>query len=108
MTRDEAFAYLRLYAAVDISPTLTEDELAAVLLQSRIVDADGRRITDPGYTDNYWGTRAVTLADDAKVSKATSKVDLVADGNEISASQVIVNLSAQRRSWRARMLTGTP
>lgn len=35
-----------------------------------------------------------------------SKVDLVAAGTQVSASQITTDLIAQRRSWRSRMIPG--
>lgn len=107
MTREAAREFVRLHAATDANPALTETELDAVLDQSRTVDATGLRVTDAGYTDTYWATRAVVIAIDVKLSKAMSKVDLVADGTQVAASQLTPHLKAQRSSWRARLIPGS-
>jgi hypothetical protein len=107
MTREQARAFVKLYAATEENPALTDDRVESILDQSRIVDVLGRRIIDPGYLETFWGTRAVVLALDAKLAMAMSKVDLVADGTQVSASQITEHLLAQRRSWRSRMISGS-
>lgn len=44
---------LKMMVAWDIVPTLTEGELAQLLLQNRIPDADGYEPQDAAYTDTY-------------------------------------------------------
>ena len=107
MTRDEARQFVRENAATDTSPQLTADEVDRILDQSMIVDAKGRRKIDPYYRETFWGTRAVVLALDLKLARASNKFDLSADGTVIRRSQVVENLRDLRRSWRSRMVPGS-
>lgn len=108
MTRDEAHAYLRMNAGVEAHPALINEEIEAVLDQSRVVDAAGLLITDPLYTETIWGTRAVVLALDARLTKAAQEVDVMSGGTSVLASQRAAHIKAQRASWRSRMLPGSP
>lgn len=107
MTRDAALAFVRDYAQTTAAPVLTDAEVGRIVDSCRIVDSEGRRITDAGYVPTYWGTRAVVLALDLKLAKAAPKTDLTADGASILASQRTANLQALRASWRARMHAGS-
>jgi len=108
MTRDQARAFVELHASATTgAPALTEAEVDLVLDGCRIVDAGGRRITDPGYVETIWGTKAVVDVLDAKLAKAAGRHDVTADGTRLARSQVTAHLTALRRSWRARMLPGS-
>lgn len=107
MTREQARLYVKDNAGTDAVPALTADEVERCLDRSRIVDANGTRVNEPGYVETIWGTRAVVVALDMRVSKASSKTDLKIDGAVLPASQRVEQLRQVRASWRSRMLPGT-
>ena len=107
MTRDEAEQFVADYAGTNVEPTLTADEITRCIDQSLIVDSEGRLKTNAYYVETVWGTRAVVLAIDMKMAKASRKVDVSVDGNLIKSTQIQTALRDLRRSWRSRMQAGS-
>lgn len=107
MTREDATAFVQLYAGTDVTPTVTPAEVDLCLTRSRLVDAAGRRPGADGYVETIWASRAVTLVLDAKIAKVATSIDVIADGTELLRSQLVANLERSRKSWAARCLPGS-
>lgn len=106
-TRQYATRYVQMHAAAAVTPALDADEIAFCIDQSQLTDAAGRSPGAVGYVETIWATRAVYLALELKLEKASAMVDFTADGGSIAQSQLTANITARRNSWAAGMLPGS-
>lgn len=66
---EELRAWLGATAAVDVAPTLTEQQVLEALNASRIVDSEDRAPVDPGYVPTWNGYYAAALLLDMKAAQ---------------------------------------
>lgn len=66
---EELRAWLGATAAVDVAPTLTEQQVREALNASRIVDSEDRAPVDPGYVPTWNGYYSAALLLDMKAAQ---------------------------------------
>lgn len=107
-TREDARLFIADNTKPSATPVVTEEQIERCIDRSRIVDAWGRKINEPGYVETIWATRAAVLVMDIKVNMAAGKVDIASNGQSVKNSQRPEQLERVRRSLRANMLPGSP
>ena len=69
-SEEELRAWLGATAAVDVAPTLSDQQVTAAMNASRIVDGEGHAPVDDGYVPTWNGWYAAALLMDAKAAQA--------------------------------------
>lgn len=69
-SEQELRAWLGATVGVDVAPTLTPEQVDAAITASRVVDSEGRFLTDPGYVPTWNGYYAAALLLDVKATLA--------------------------------------
>ena len=104
MDRVGALARVAMLAAADKRPTLSTDDLDAILDAQRISDAYGRTITDPDWAPTWDLDQAVADAWDVKAARVAGDFNFSADDASFSKGDVLANCAAMAAQYRARGL----
>ena len=100
----DQLAQLRAMAAADADPTLTDDELAAVLGANVLPDAVGRAPADTDWQPTYAMGAAAQDAWLAKAGKAANRVDASDGSLSVQRSQLIDHCLLMADRYGARRL----
>lgn len=95
--------YVKLNAQADVDPILTDAEIQGILQGCRIIDADGNKITDTGYTTTYDVTRAVAEAWSIKAAKASSSYAFSEAGLSLHREQVNEMCLKMAKQWAKKL-----
>lgn len=110
MNASEARAFIEARLLPDVDPTLSNDEVAALLPLAATVDADGRTPDHPDWVPTYDTVgcyRAIAEGFTIKHGKASNRFDFTTDGQTFRRSQMLDHLEHQRRLW-ARKIQQSP
>lgn len=110
MNAAEARAFIEARLLPDVDPTLSNDEVAALLPLAATVDADGRTPDHPDWVPTYDTVgcyRAIAEGFTIKHGKASNRFDFTTDGQTFRRSQMLDHLEHQRRLW-ARKIQQSP
>lgn len=101
---DEAAATARLRAMTDsdTEPRLTVDDLAMLLEDARLADAQGRAPGDDGYVPSWHLPAAAAAGWRLKAGRVAGKVDASADGGSLKRSQAHAHCLAMARLYAAQ------
>jgi hypothetical protein len=103
MTETEAFdVVVRLGDAFAEPAPLCEGDVLDILDECRLADSEGRAPSHPDWQASYWLERAVQRIFEVRALRASSSVDIVADGTTIRASQYAEALNKMAALWRSR------
>lgn len=107
---DVATARIRLGAmtAWETEPTLSSDELDALVAMARRADAAGLAPSDVDWTPTYDLNSAAAEGWRWKAAKATTKFDVSTDGQSLSRSQVKQHCDEMAMSYQRRVVQHVP
>ncbi|HYJ92166.1 MAG TPA: hypothetical protein VEV84_12710 [Pyrinomonadaceae bacterium] len=97
---------LKKMAAADVEPTLTDDEIDALLVPCCLKDKEGRAPTDIDWTPTYDLNSAAASAWMIKAARASATVEVDPPGSGIFTSKVFENCRAMARIYRAKCRLG--
>jgi len=89
-------------AAWDKEPTITEDDLEAVIEQYQVIDANGVLPTEDDYEPTYNINLAIAECWDIKAGRATELISTDLDGDRMSADQIYEHCVQMAKKYRKR------
>ena len=103
MTVSEAISYVSLYCQSTVDPVLSDDEITALVNAVRIVDSEGRLITDEEWVPTYDLARAVRDGWELKAAKASSAYAMSDPNTSLHREQVFAHCQEMVKRWEKRI-----
>lgn len=107
--------WLRSTVGADVAPVLSEDQIDAAILASRVVDSEGRFVGDDGYEPTWNGWWAAALLADQKaiaavVTKTAQISSFTSEGSTVTRTEgaTEVDFEALAAKFRALAFPASP
>lgn len=102
MTQQEATSYISLHLQPAIDPALSDDDLAALLTQSKRADSSSRAPSDPDWEPTYDLASAIADGWTLKAGKAAGDYDFKDSNLQLTRSQVHAHCLGMASQWARR------
>lgn len=103
-TEAEVRARIALFTLATTDPTLSDEELDALVNQSRRVDANGLLANDADWEPTWSLNAAIATGWEIKAGKVSTAVDVGTAKTKLSRSQMFENLMKMADRWRRKVV----
>jgi hypothetical protein len=99
---DDAVTMVTEYSAASEFPEVSQAAVEQIVHRCARIDADGYLPSAAEWTETYDVYAATATVFEVKAARVANRFDFSTDGQQLSRSQMVAQLHAQARMWRAR------
>jgi hypothetical protein len=99
---DDAVTMVTEYSAAAEFPEVSQAAVEQIVHRCARMDAEGRLPTSPMWTATYDVYAATATVFEVKAARVANRFDFSTDGQQLNRSQMVAQLQAQAKMWRAR------
>lgn len=99
---DDAVTIVREYSAADEFPEVSQAQVEQIVHRCARRDSDGFLPDEPEWTETFDVYAATATVFELKAARVAARFDFSTDGQALNRSQMVAQLNAQAKMWRAR------
>jgi hypothetical protein len=105
---DDAVTMVTEYSAASEFPEVSQAAVEQIVHRCARMDAAGYLPSEPEWTETFDVYAATATVFEVKAARVANRFDFSTDGQALSRSQMVAQLQAQARMWRARTAGTVP
>lgn len=105
---DDAVTMVTEYSAAAEFPEVSQAAVEQIVHRCARMDADGYLPSEPEWTETFDVYAATATVFEVKAARVAARFDFSTDGQQLNRSQMVGQLQAQAKMWRARTAGTVP